>query len=69
MRENKAAAGQATLAAFQELLGLATRHLQILDPETGEEELLRLVKSVAAELANLCKMAGKAQPQQLPGGA
>jgi len=49
MRENKAAV-QANLTQCESLLGRAKKFLKILDPELGEEEL---VKSVAAELAKL----------------
>jgi len=49
MRENEARVH--TLAAScQELLERASQHLTILDPEVGEEEL---IKAVAAELAKL----------------
>jgi len=35
-----------------------TKHLMILDPELGEEEL---IQAVAAEVANLREMAGEAE--------
>jgi hypothetical protein len=59
MRENKAAV-QDQLAGCEELLALALKHLKILDPEAGDQEL---IKSVEAELANLREML------QGPGGA
>ena len=49
MRENGASV-QADLLHFLNLLLRASKHFQILDPELGEEEL---VKSVAAEMANV----------------
>ena len=49
MRENEAAA-QDLSGLSHELLLEAFRHLQILDPEHGKEELIELV---AAELAKL----------------
>ena len=49
MRENGASV-QANLWHCRSLLQQASKHLTILDPELGEEEL---VKSVAAELAKL----------------
>ena len=49
MRENEEEL-QVFAAPFQELLELANQHLTILDPEVGEEEL---IKAVAAELARL----------------
>ena len=54
------------LRAFQNLLRLASLDLKILDPELGEEEL---VKSVAAEVGKLREMAGRAGVQQRPGDA
>jgi len=51
---------------FQELLSDASLQLKILDPELGEEEL---IKSVAAEVAKLREMAEKTELQQAPGGA
>ena len=51
LRENEAAVS--TMAHFfQILLQHASSHLKILDPEHGEEEL---VKSVAAELIKLMR--------------
>ena len=49
MRENEANV-QVWAAACKELLQQALRHLEILDPEVGEEEL---IKAVAAEVAKL----------------
>ena len=49
VRENGADV-QANLVYTQSLLQRASKHFQILDPELGEEEL---VKFVAAELARL----------------
>ena len=59
IRENEAAV-QAYLVQCQKLLQKASKHLQILDPELGEEEL---VESVAAELAELTALiAGSQRP-------
>ncbi|KAJ1478359.1 hypothetical protein T484DRAFT_2952085 [Baffinella frigidus] len=55
MRENQEAV-HAMLSACQ-VLRDATTHLKVLDPELGEEEL---IKSVEAELANLVRMEGEA---------
>ena len=49
MRENEAWVHK-FLVGCAELLESASRHLTILDPEVGEEEL---VQAVAAALANL----------------
>jgi len=49
MRENEARV-QRWAAAFQEMLENASLLLSILDPEVGEEEL---IKAVAAEVAKL----------------
>ena len=49
LRENRAL-GEHFRLLFRDLLREATVKLEILDPERGEEEL---VKSVAAELAQL----------------
>jgi len=49
MREIEAAV-QKWAAACQELLEVASKHLKILDPEVGEEELIQVL---AAEVANL----------------
>ena len=62
MRENKAAV-QDSLVACHQLLREAAEHLTILDWELGDREL---VIWVAAELAELRDMTGRAQPQQLP---
>ena len=52
---------QDNLVHVQYLLQQASDHLQILDPELGEEEL---VKSVAAELAKVTSLrAGNSQRQ------
>jgi hypothetical protein len=48
------------LANCRNLLQQATRSLKILDPELGEEEL---VKSVAAELANVTALIAGSQRQ------
>ena len=53
------------LPAFQELLSNASLQLKILDPELGDEEL---IKSMAAAVATLGKMADKIEPRQAPGG-
>ena len=47
MRENEAP-GETMLSLRQNVLKNARRHLKILDPEYGDEEL---INSVAAELA------------------
>jgi len=49
MRENKTRA-QEMAALCASVLRLASHHLTILDPEVGEEEL---IKAVAAEVAKL----------------
>ena len=49
MRENEAKV-QKLAAACQEVLEHASRNLKVLDPEVGEEEL---IKAVAAEVARL----------------
>jgi hypothetical protein len=49
VRENEASV-QANLVHYQDLLQRASKHIKILDPELGVEEL---VKSVAAELARV----------------
>ena len=49
MRENEAAV-QKCAVACQNMLEDASRKLKILDPEVGEEEL---IKAVAAEVARL----------------
>ena len=60
VRENGAEV-QANLVPCQGLLQEASKHLQILDPEVGEEEL---VKSVAAELAKVAaRMTEESQRQ------
>ena len=60
MRENGAAV-QASLVHCESLLQHASKQLKILDPELGEEEL---VKSVAAELAKVrALMADNSQRQ------
>ena len=64
LRENEAAV-QDELKTLQYLLRLATSKLKILDPVSGEEEL---IKSMAAEVAKLREMAGKTQPLQAPRG-
>ena len=64
LRENEAPVRY--LRLIQNVLGLASLHLKILDPELGEEEL---IKSMAAEVAKLREMAGKAGVQQRPGDA
>ena len=51
LRENEAAVNTIPLL-FQTMLQRASSQLKILDPEHGEEELIR---SVAAELAKLMK--------------
>jgi hypothetical protein len=64
LRENKAPVQY--FCAFQNLLRLASLQLKIFDPELGEVEL---IKSMAAEVAKLREMAGKAELQQRPGDA
>ena len=49
MRENEAAVKDVS-AQCRQLLGTASRHLKILDPQHGGEGL---IKSVAAEMAKL----------------
>jgi len=49
MHENEASV-QKLAAGCAEVLREASRHLKILDPEVGEEEL---IKAVAAELTRL----------------
>ena len=51
LREDEAAVNTMPFL-FQTVLQHASSHLKILDPEHGEEEL---VKSVAAELAKLMR--------------
>ena len=66
MRENGASV-QENLTHCRDFLQQATCSLKILDPELGEEEL---VKSVAAELAKVtASIAGSSQRQSDPGGA
>ena len=60
MRENGAGV-QENLVACQDLLQQASKHLTILDPELGEEEL---VKSVAAELAKLTALTAENSQRQ-----
>jgi len=65
MRENGASV-QANLAHCQDLLQNASSCLKILDPELGEQEL---VKSVAAELAKVTALiAENSKRQQGPRG-
>ena len=52
MRENETRV-QETAAACAAVLALARQHLTILDPEVGEEEL---IKAVAAAHAKLCAL-------------
>ena len=52
LRNNEAAVKTTLLISCQNVLQLATSHLKILDPEHGEEEL---IKSVAAEVATLMR--------------
>jgi len=49
MRENQASV-QNKAAAYAQMLYNASKHLTILDPEVGEEDL---IQAVAAELARL----------------
>ena len=49
MRENEARV-QKSASMCAKVLELASEHLKILDPEVGEEEL---IKAVAAEVAKL----------------
>ena len=66
MSENGVAV-QENLLHCRSLLGKASTHLQILDQEQGEQEL---VKSVAAELAKVKALIAKnSQREQGPGGA
>ena len=51
MRENEAAV-QDLSSQCRQLLGKASKHLQILDPVHGDEKLIELV---AAELAKLSR--------------
>ena len=59
VRENGAAV-QANLVVCRDLLQLASSCLEILDPELGEQEL---VKSVAAALAKLAALIENSQRQ------
>ena len=52
LRENEAPVKTTLFFSCQDVLQNARAHLKILDPEHGEEEL---VKSVAAELAKLMR--------------
>ena len=52
--------------AYQDLLRFASLQLKILHPELGEEEL---IQSMAAQVAKLREMAGRAGVQQCPGDA
>ena len=66
VRENGASV-QENLMLCQDLLEYATSCLNILNPELGEQEL---VKSVAAELAKVTALiAENSQRRQGPGGA
>jgi hypothetical protein len=65
VRQNKAAM-QDQFLRFECMMQIAISDLKILHPERGEEEL---IKSLAAEVANLREMAGKAELEQRPGGA
>ena len=66
VRENGASV-QANLVRVQDLLGRASKHLTILDPELGQQEL---IKSVAAELAKVTALiAENSQRQSGPRGA
>ena len=60
MRENEASV-QAELVHCQDLLQQASKMFHILDPELGDEEL---VKSVAAEMAKLTALMAKKSPRQ-----
>jgi len=60
MRENGATV-QDNLVHCQDLLQPASEHLTILDPELGEEEL---VKSVAAELAKVTALLAENSQRQ-----
>ena len=52
------------LRAFQELLSNASLQLKILDPELGEEEL---IKSMAAKVAEFREKVDTTELQQAPG--
>jgi hypothetical protein len=60
MRENGASV-QENLMHCQNLLQQATRSLKVLDPEFGEEEL---VKSVAAELAKVTALIARSSQRE-----
>ena len=60
VRENGAAV-QANLLHSQDLLQRVSKHFQILDPEFGEEEL---VKFVAAEMARLAALIAEKSQRQ-----
>jgi len=60
MRENEAAV-QANLAQCKYVLQQASLKLKILDPEVGEQEL---VKSVAAEMAKLTALIAENSQRQ-----
>jgi len=57
LRENRAAVHERA-GFFYSVVREGTKHLMILDPELGEEEL---IQAVAAEVANLREMAGEAE--------
>ena len=54
MRENEAEV-QVLAAPCQDMLGRARRHLKILDPEVGEEELIEAVAAALAKLRALSR--------------
>jgi len=54
MRENEAEV-QVWAAACQQVLGQARRHLKILDPEVGEEELIKAVAAAHAKMHALSR--------------
>ena len=60
VRENGASV-QDNLSQCSSLLQHASKHLQILDPELGEEEL---VKSAAAELAKVNALITRSSQRQ-----
>ena len=54
MRENEARV-QNVPAVFAVMLAQARRHLKILDPEVGEEELIKAVAAAQAKLDALLR--------------
>jgi len=72
MRENEAAV-QTFPAACVALLGYASLHLTILDPEVGEEELIQAVAAALAKLSMPQALTGRvaqlSKLRKVPGGS